>query len=88
MVDLLGVEESGFQRVEDRLTIAAVADSLSARDRRAVELRFRRDMTQSEIAREIGISQMQVSRVLRAALDTMRERAASQQARAPRVAPR
>ena len=88
MVDVFGVEESGFQRVEDMLTISAVADSLSPRDRRAVELRFREDMTQTEIAREIGISQMQVSRVLRAALDTMRERAASQQAQARGIAPR
>ena len=87
MVDVFGVEESGFKRVEDRLMLSAVAESLSPRDRRAVELRFRHDMTQTEIAREIGISQMQVSRLLRSALDSMRERAAAQQPEPPRPRP-
>jgi RNA polymerase sigma-B factor len=41
-----------------------------------VALRFFDDMTQSEIARDLGISQMHVSRLLRAALDKLRDRVA------------
>jgi RNA polymerase sigma-B factor len=75
MIDMLGGEESGYQRVEDGLTISAAAEQLSPRDLMALELRFRQDLTQSEIAEQLGISQMQVSRILRRALDAMRDRA-------------
>jgi RNA polymerase sigma-B factor len=75
VIDMLGGEESGYQRVEDGLTISAAAEQLNPRDVKALELRFRQDLTQSEIAEQLGISQMQVSRILRRALDSMRERA-------------
>ncbi|HEY2436636.1 MAG TPA: SigB/SigF/SigG family RNA polymerase sigma factor [Solirubrobacteraceae bacterium] len=75
IIDVLAGEESGYRQVEDGLTISAVAEQLSRRDLMALELRFRRDLTQSEIAERLGISQMQVSRILRRALDSMRERA-------------
>jgi RNA polymerase sigma-B factor len=74
VIDTLGGGESGYQRVEDGLTISAAAEQLSPRDVKALELRFRQDLTQSEIAEQLGISQMQVSRILRRALDSMRER--------------
>jgi RNA polymerase sigma-B factor len=47
---------------------------LDERERRIVELRFFEELTQSQIAAEIGISQMHVSRLLRRALETMRGR--------------
>jgi RNA polymerase sigma-B factor len=64
-VAALMVEESGFESVRDR--------DLPAREREIVRLRFLHDLTQAEIAAEIGVSQMHVSRLLRAALDAMGE---------------
>ena len=66
-----------------------LADLLGAlptrRDRLIIELRFVEGLTQSEIAREIGVSQVQVSRLLRTNLDRMR-RAASRRGRGAPVA--
>lgn len=52
--------------------IAAGVETLSDTDRLILFLRFGRDMTQSEIAARIGTSQMQVSRLLRAAIEKIR----------------
>ena len=49
------------------------AKHLSARERRVLELRFVEDLTQTQIAEMIGVSQMQVSRILRRALSQLRE---------------
>jgi RNA polymerase sigma-B factor len=49
--------------------------TLSERERRVLQLRFFQDRTQSEIAKEIGVSQMQISRILRRALTALNERA-------------
>ena len=53
---------------------ASLVESLSERERLIVDLRFNRGMTQSQIAEQIGVSQMQVSRLLTRALATMRAR--------------
>ncbi len=52
--------------------IAKGVESLSESDRMILYLRFGRDLTQSEIAKRIGTSQMQVSRLLRAAIEKIR----------------
>jgi RNA polymerase sigma-B factor len=70
----LGTDEMGYGEVEDGAVVAAGLDALDERERRIVELRFFEEMTQSQIASEIGISQMHVSRLLRRALVTMRGR--------------
>jgi RNA polymerase sigma-B factor len=72
--DRLGVEEAGYADVEESSLVAAGLEALDERERRIVELRFFDEMTQSQIAAEIGISQMHVSRLLRRALATMRGR--------------
>jgi RNA polymerase sigma-B factor len=54
--------------------VATGLSALDERERQIVELRFFEEMTQSQIAAEIGISQMHVSRLLRRALATMRGR--------------
>jgi RNA polymerase sigma-B factor len=72
--DKLGTEETGYAEVEDGALVAAGLDALDERERQIVELRFFEEMTQSQIAAEIGISQMHVSRLLRRALATMRGR--------------
>jgi RNA polymerase sigma-B factor len=70
----LGTVEAGFEEVEEGELVAAGLDALDERERQIVELRFFQEMTQSQIASEIGISQMHVSRLLRRALATMRGR--------------
>jgi RNA polymerase sigma factor (sigma-70 family) len=57
---------------EDRLLVAAGAQVLDERERRIVLLRFHADMTEQEIARDLGISQAHVSRLLSAALAKLR----------------
>lgn len=57
---------------EDRVAIRALLDRLPERERRIVELRFDEGLTQDEIARIVGISQMHVSRLLRASLELLR----------------
>ena len=74
LADKLGTEDLGFGEVEDGALVEAGLDALDERERQIVELRFFQEMTQSQIAAEIGISQMHVSRLLRRALATMRGR--------------
>ena len=68
----IGAEDDGLERAEYLTVIARGVDSLSELDRRVLYLRFASDLTQSEIARRIGTSQMQVSRMLRAAIEKIR----------------
>jgi RNA polymerase sigma-B factor len=74
LADKLGDDDSGYAEVEDSSLVAAGMDALDERERRIVELRFFEEKTQSQIAAEVGISQMHVSRLLRSALATMRGR--------------
>jgi RNA polymerase sigma-B factor len=74
LFDRLGDDEPGYVEVEDGSLVDAGLDALDERERRIVELRFFAEMTQSQIAAELGISQMHVSRLLRRALGTMRGR--------------
>jgi RNA polymerase sigma-B factor len=64
----IGVEDEGFAMVEHRATYERLSACLTDRERTVVELRFKRDLTQEEIGKRIGVSQMQVSRVLRQAM--------------------
>jgi RNA polymerase sigma-B factor len=72
--EVLGEEERGYEQVEEGTLVAAGLGALDSRERRIVELRFFHGLTQSQIAAEIGISQMHVSRLLRSALQSMRGR--------------
>lgn len=65
-------EETGYVHAEHRDQVSAAVRRLPPRDRAVVHLRFFGEMSQSEIARRLDISQMQVSRSLRSSLDTMR----------------
>jgi RNA polymerase sigma-B factor len=73
LADSFGEEDERYELVDASVTIAAAASELSARDRRVLVLRFVDDLTQTQIADEIGVSQMQVSRILRRALGRLRE---------------
>jgi RNA polymerase sigma-B factor len=73
-VDTLGAEDGAFERMEGWAAVAPAIKDLPDRERHVLYLRFFEDMTQSEIAAEIGVSQMHVSRILRQTLDLLRER--------------
>jgi RNA polymerase sigma-B factor len=68
----VGTVDGGYGAAEARLTVGQLLQTLGERDRTIVELRFIDGLTQSEIAGRVGVSQVQVSRLLRAALDRMR----------------
>jgi RNA polymerase sigma-B factor len=68
----LGANDRDLVSADDRTTVASLLDHLSPREQRVVYLRYFEDRTQSEIAEEIGVSQMHVSRLLARSLDTMR----------------
>jgi RNA polymerase sigma-B factor len=67
----LEVIDDGFEQALDRQALRKALDTLDPRAQRIVALRFFHDHTQSEIAAELGISQMHVSRLLRRALEDM-----------------
>ena len=67
-----GVEDAGFGRLENQELLERLLDRLSARDRRIIELRFVDELTQAQIAEQIGVSQMCVSRVLARTLGRLR----------------
>jgi RNA polymerase sigma-B factor len=75
-------DETGYDAAEQWATLRALSRDLSDRDRRVLALRFAGDLSQSEIGRRVGVSQMQVSRILRRALTTMQEQAAAADAAA------
>lgn len=66
------VAHDEFETCDDRLLLAAGFRTLDARQRRILHLRFYAGLSQAEIAREVGLSQIQVSRVIRASLERMR----------------
>lgn len=66
--------DPGYHRIEEFATIGPLISSLPERERRILMLRFFESMTQTEIASKLGISQMQVSRILAATLATLRDR--------------
>jgi RNA polymerase sigma-B factor len=69
----IGEEDEGFELVEGRIALDAALPFLDERERLVLRLRFAEDMTQSQIAEQIGHSQMHVSRILRRALARIRE---------------
>jgi RNA polymerase sigma-B factor len=72
LADAVGAQDPELARAEMRALLDSAFDVLSPRDREVLRLRFEEDLTQSEIAREIGVSQMQVSRLIRQSLGRLR----------------
>jgi RNA polymerase sigma-B factor len=66
--ELVAVTEPGYARAEARIAVERLMRLLDHRTHEIVRLRFAEDLTQAEIARRMGVSQMHVSRVVRAAL--------------------
>jgi RNA polymerase sigma-B factor len=72
-LDTLGDEDGRLELVDDQTTVFAAAQHLPERDRTILYLRFGEDLTQAEIAALIGVSQMQVSRLLRRSVRRLQE---------------
>ena len=70
--DSVGVDEHGFDRAEERATLQQLMSTVTPREREVLRMRFEQDMTQAEIGAVIGVSQMQVSRVIRQAISRLR----------------
>ncbi|GAB2676015.1 SigB/SigF/SigG family RNA polymerase sigma factor [Thalassiella azotivora] len=71
--DWPGVEDEDLAGVENREALRPLLARLPARERRIIALRFVRGMSQSQIAQEVGLSQMHVSRLLARSLASLRE---------------
>jgi RNA polymerase sigma-B factor len=74
----VGDEDEGYELIDDKLALEGVLPQLDDRERLILRLRFVEDMTQSQIAEQIGHSQMHVSRILRCTLERIREQVAEQ----------
>ncbi|CAM03466.1 RNA polymerase sigma-B factor [Saccharopolyspora erythraea NRRL 2338] len=72
--EAIGFDDSELAEVEDRETIRPLLAELPERERRILVMRFFRGMTQTEIAEQVGVSQMHVSRLLTRTLSWLRER--------------
>jgi RNA polymerase sigma-B factor len=70
--DMFGDEDDRFELIDDRTTVGPALHALPERERLILHLRFVEDLTQSEIAQRIGVSQMHVSRLIRRALERVR----------------
>ena len=70
--DTVGHTDDGFDRAEQRALLSDLMRSLTQREREVIRLRFEADLTQAQIGEIIGVSQMQVSRVLRQAIARLR----------------
>ena len=72
-LESLGTEEHQYEVSEDRAVLAPGFKALDERERKILQLRFFDGLTQSQIAQQIGISQMHVSRLIRRSLEKIRE---------------
>jgi RNA polymerase sigma-B factor len=77
VADTIGYDDTRIGRAEQVATLRSLREVLDDRDRQVLYLRFVEDLTQTEIAKRIGVSQMQVSRLIRRALQRLGDRAAA-----------
>jgi RNA polymerase sigma-B factor len=69
--------DDALERAEARATLHSLMEVLTPRNREVLRLRFEDDLTQQEIGTRMGISQMQISRIIRASLEQLRSAAAA-----------
>jgi RNA polymerase sigma-B factor len=70
--DSVGEEDARYELIELDATVVAVLDQIPPREREILRMRFVEGLTQTQIAVRVGVSQMQVSRLLRRSLDQLR----------------
>jgi RNA polymerase sigma-B factor len=73
VAERLGEDDRGFGRAEAVVTLQEACRQLKPRDRRILYLRFFKDWTQEQIAQELGVTQMQVSRLLARIMRNLRD---------------
>ncbi len=78
LLDTLGDADLEIGRAHDRAALDAVLDTLNNRDRTIINLYYQDELTQAEIGRRMGYSQMHVSRLLRQAVERLRLAATAQ----------
>ena len=76
-LESIGTEEHQYEVSEDRAVLAPGFKALDERERKILQLRFFDGLTQSQIAQQVGISQMHVSRLIRRSLEKIRDEIAS-----------
>jgi RNA polymerase sigma-B factor len=72
MLEAIGIVDENLEHVENRETLKPLLDALAPREREILLLRFFKNKTQTQIAEEIGVSQMHVSRLLSRTLEQLR----------------
>ena len=72
MLDAIGIEDENLEHVEIRESLKPLLDALEPREKKILLLRFFKNKTQTQIAEEIGVSQMHVSRLLSRTLEELR----------------
>jgi RNA polymerase sigma-B factor len=72
-LESIGTEEHQYEVSEDRAVLAPGFKALDERERKILQLRFFDGLTQSQIAQQVGISQMHVSRLIRRSLEKIRD---------------
>ena len=87
-LESLGTEEHQYEVSEDRAVLAPGFRVLDERERKILHLRFFEGLTQSQIAQQVGISQMHVSRLIRRSLEKIREEIAAEEEPEPKAARR
>jgi RNA polymerase sigma-B factor len=75
VAETIGSPDQGYDRAEERATLEPLMAGITERERTVLRLRFSEDLTQAEIGERIGVSQMQVSRLIRQALSRLRSSA-------------
>ena len=86
LADLIGEADPDQPAAEARIALAPVVRRLKERDRRILFLRFFEDRTQQEIAEEIGVTQMQVSRLIARIMRDLRRDLGEEQGAEPKSA--
>jgi RNA polymerase sigma-B factor len=85
-LESIGTEEHAYEVSEDRAVLAPGFRVLDERERKILHLRFFKGLTQSQIAQQVGISQMHVSRLIRRSLEKIRAEIAEEEATVSRKA--
>jgi RNA polymerase sigma-B factor len=71
-METIGTEDAGFERSEQRASLEPALEMLPEREREILRMRFEDGLTQTQIAEQVGVSQMHVSRLIRKSLARMR----------------
>lgn len=87
LISTLGEHDSGYEHVETGMLIEDALTGLTEREQRLLELRFVHELTQAQIGEQLGVSQMQVSRLLRSALASYADASESQPRPSPPLSP-